>query len=126
MKECRVKDPDEVIVAVNRAREHAQALGKPLMLSRVALELGVTSDELNIIAGEMERKSEDENAQAICRAIKMAKQEGRADLEDFLAEGGNRGGYIFLAKVNHDMIERTQADVTFTAVRFTGEDEIPD
>lgn len=125
-EDIRLIDADEVLVAVNRAREHAEAKGKPLLMSRVALFLGLTSDELVEIVKELEAKKDDEGAQAVCRALKRAKQESRADLEDCLADKGNTTGYMFLGKVNHGMVETTRAEVTFKPVRFSNEEEIPD
>lgn len=123
--EKRIIDVDEVAVAVEAARAHAQALGKPLNLSRVALNLGMTTQDLyNIVEGY--EKSDDERAQAVARALKMAKQESRADLEDCLADKGNTTGYMFLGKVNHGMVEKTRNEVEFKGVRFVGEDEIPE
>jgi hypothetical protein len=95
-------------------------------MARVALYMGLTSDELAEVVKELERDKDDEQAQAVCRALKMARQESRADLEDRLADKGNTTGYIFLGKVNHGMVETTHAEVTMKGVRFTGEDEIPD
>lgn len=123
--EKRFTDVDEVRVAVENARKHAEERGKPLNLSRIALNLGMTTQDLYNIVEDYE-KSDDERAQAVARAIKMAKQESRADLEDCLADKGNTTGYIFLGKVNHGMVETTRAEVEFKGVRFSGEDEIPD
>ena len=123
--EKRFTDVDEVLVAIEKAREHAQEHGKPLNLSRVALYLGMTTTDLyNVV--EDYGKSDDERAKAVCNALKMAKQESRADLEDCLADKGNTTGYIFLGKVNHGMVETTRAEVKFKGVRFVGEDEIAD
>lgn len=124
--EKRIIDVDEVAVAVEKARAHSQALGKPLNLSRVALLLGITTDELGKFMDTYAEDKDDERAQAVARAIKMAKQESRADLEDCLADKGNTTGYMFLGKVNHGMVETTRAEVTMKGVRFTGEDEIPE
>ena len=126
MKDVRLIDPDEVIVAVNRARACSEAKGKPLNMARVALELGLTSDELVEIVRELEAKTGDERAQAVCRAIKMAKQETRADLEDCLADKGNTTGYMFLAKCNHGMVETSRQEVEFKGVIFADESEVPD
>lgn len=125
-EDIRMIDADEVLEAVNRAREHAEAKGKPLLMSRVALFLGLTSDELVEIVNELQGKKDDESAQAVCRALKRAKQESRADLEDCLADKGNTTGYMFLGKVNHGMVETTRSEVTFKPVRFSDEDEIPE
>lgn len=123
--EKRFTDVDEVLVAIEKARKHAEERGKPLNLSRVALYLGMTTQDLyNVVEGY--EKSDDELAQAVVRALKMAKQESRADLEDCLADKGNTTGYIFLGKVNHGMVETTRAEVEFKGVQFVGEDEIPD
>lgn len=123
--EKRFTDVDEVIVAIEKAREHAAEHGKPLNLSRIALYLGMTTEDLHNTV-ENYAKSDDERAQAVYNAIKMAKQESRADLEDCLADKGNTTGYIFLGKVNHGMVETTHNEVTIKPVRFCGEDKIPD
>lgn len=123
--EKRFTDVDEVLVAIEKARKHAEERGKPLNLSRIALYLGMTTQDLyNVVEGY--EKSDDERAQAVAGALKMAKQESRADLEDCLADKGNTTGYIFLGKVNHGMVETTRAEVEFKGVQFVGEDEIPD
>jgi DNA-binding transcriptional MerR regulator len=119
----RAFDADEVRAAIDKARAHAESKETPITISRVALNLGVTTDELNIILDELERKTGDEQAQAICRTIKMARQEARADIEDRINERKSQpAGPIFLAKVNHNMIETTKADVTMHGVRFSNED----
>ncbi|MBQ9860867.1 MAG: hypothetical protein IJO75_01270 [Clostridia bacterium] len=123
--EKRFTDVDEVLIAIEKARKHAEERGKPLNLSRIALYLGMTTQDLyNVVEGY--EKSDDEGAQAVVRVLKMAKQESRADLEDCLADKGNTTGYIFLGKVNHGMVETTRAEVKFKGVQFVGEDEIPD
>lgn len=124
-EDIRLIDADDVEVAIIKARAHAQERGKPLNLARVALNLGLTNSEMDQII-ESYASSDDERAQAVAKTLKMAKQESRADLEDCMAEGGNRGGFIFLGKVNHNMVETTHADITFKPVRFSNEDEIPD
>lgn len=126
VEELRVFDIDEINEAVRKAREHAAAHGKPLNMARVALNLGITSDELVYALHELEARKGDERAQLAVNAIKKAKQESRADLEDNLADKGNVTGYMFLGKVNHGMIETTHNEVTFKGVRFSGEDEIPE
>ena len=118
-------DADAVNAAVSKAREHAAALGKPLNISRIALNLGITTEEMNTIVAECANNGEGLTAEAIA-ILKMAKQESRADLEDELAEGGNRTGFMFLGKVNHGMIETERKEVEFKGVVFQGEDEIPD
>lgn len=123
--EKRFTDVDEVLVAIEKAREHAAERGKPLNLSRIALNLGMTTQDLyNVV--ENYNESDDDGAQAVVRALKMAKQESRADLEDCLADKGNVTGYMFLGKVNHNMVETTRNEIDIKSVRFVGEDEIPD
>ncbi len=70
--EKRIIDVDEVAVAVNEARAHAQALGKPLNLSRIALLLGITTDELGKMQSTYEENKDDESAQAVASYVRMA------------------------------------------------------
>lgn len=119
-----IDDVDRVVAAIEKAREHAQQLGKPLQLDRVALNLGVSYDELWRLMNDDECK--DEQKKQVRRLLKMAKQESRADLMDALSDKGNVTGYIFQGKVNHEMVEATQVNVKFSPVKFVGEDEIPD
>lgn len=124
-EDIRLVDVDEVKAAIDAAREHANERGKPLAIARIALNLGLTNSEMDAIIVKY-AASEDERAQAVAKALKRAKQESRADLEDCLADKGNTTGYMFLGKVNHGMVEKTVAEVMMKGVRFTGEDEIPD
>ena len=123
-------DPDEIYCAINRAREHAQANDKPLLMSRVALELGLTSQDLAKLLERLEQKEQkdggDEHTQAMAHALKMAKQECEADLVDRIADKGNVVGYIFLGKANHGMVETSRQEVFFPSGRFEGEDDLED
>ena len=120
-----IKDADFVRVALAQAQAHAEKMGKPVLLSRVALYLGVTSEDLSEMIRDYPN-SKDEDKREVGEALKIAKQACRADLEDCMAEGGNRGGYIFLGKVNHNMVETTQQRVEFAPIVFEDEAEIPD
>ncbi len=124
-EDIRLVDVDEVKAAIDAARAHANERGKPLGIARIALNLGLTNSEMDEIIVKY-ASSEDERAQAVAQALKRAKQESRADLEDCLADKGNTTGYMFLGKVNHGMVETTKAEVTMKGVRFTGEDDILD
>lgn len=121
-----IKCAEEVEIALKKAKEHAKAHGKPVLLSRVALFLGKTSDEIPRMIRRYSGENLSEEEKAIGRALQLVKQECRADLEDCLADKGNTSGFIFLGKVNHDMVERTQQDINFKPVVFTGEDDIED
>ena len=125
MNEKHFTDIDEVIVAIDKARNHAAERGKPLCLARIALNLGVTSDEMGQIIKSYEN-SEDERARAVARALKIAKQETFADLTDCVADKGNTTGYMFLLKCNHGMVETTRQEVEFKGVIFADEDSVPD
>ncbi len=118
-----IKDVDMVYAAITKAREHAQALGKPLQLDRVALFLGVNHEAVSAM---LNYTGDDEAKKAVANALKMAKQESRADLVDALSDKGNVTGYMFQGKVNHGMVEATQHTVTLTPVTFINEDKIPD
>lgn len=128
MKNSTFWDAEHIRAAVEKARNHADERGKPLNLARVALYLGITSHDMTAIISDFEQRAKrgDENAAEIVRAFKMAHQEVRADLEDCLAGDGNKGGYIFLGKVNHKMVETTAHEVTMKGVSFIGGDDIPD
>lgn len=121
-------DADHITAAIQKARNHAEKQGKPLNLARIALCLGTTSQDLVSVLNDFEAKAKngDENAAQVAHALKMAHQEVRADLEDCLAGDGNKGGYIFLGKVNHKMVETTAHEVTMKGVSFIGGDDIPD
>lgn len=118
-----IRDVDMVYVAIEKAREHALTLGKPFQLDRVALFLGVNHET---ITDMMNYHGEDGERQAIASALKMAKQESRADLMDAMSDKGNVVGYIFQAKANHGMVEITQHNVNVAPVVFTGMDDILD
>lgn len=123
MASAEIKDFDRVAEAIAKAREHAERLGKPLQLDRVAVFLGVnyqTIDEMMAYDGT------DEGRRAIAAALKMAKQESRADIMDRLSDKGNVTGYIFQGKANHNMVETVAHEVNVKAVTFTNEDQIPD
>lgn len=118
-----IKDPDKVEAAIAKAREHAEKLGKPLQLDRVAVFLGVNHEAISAM---MDYKGEDEAKQAVANALKMAKQESRADLMDCMSEKGNVGGFIFQGKANHDMVETTAHAVSVVPIRFVGEENLPE
>lgn len=118
-----IRDVDMVYAAIEKAREHAQALGKPIQLDRVAVFLGVSYSEID---AAMAYDGGDEERQAIARALKTTKQESRADIVDALSDKGNVTGYIFQGKVNHGMIEATQNNINISPVVFTGMDDILD
>ena len=119
----QITDADYVYAAIQKAREHAQKLGKPIQLDRVAVFLGVSYEDVNAM---MNYDGDDEGRVAIRNALKNVKQESRADLVDALSDKGNVTGYIFQGKVNHGMVETTAHDVRFTPVKFEGADEIPE
>lgn len=123
MASREIKDPDRVEVAIAKAREHAKKLGKPLQLDRVALFLGVNHQAVEEM---MEYDGEDEAQATIAYALKMAKQESRADIQDCLSDKGNVTGYIFQGKANHGMVETTTHEINIKPVTFIGADEIPD
>ena len=116
-----IKDIDMVYAAIEKAREHALTLGKPLQLDRVALFLGVNHEAISAM---MNYDGEDECQIAVANALKMAKQESRADIQDCLSDKGNVTGFIFQAKANHGLVEAVEHNVNVAAVRFVGEDEI--
>ena len=118
-----IKDVDMVYAAIEKAREHALALGKPVQLDRVAVFLGVNHEAL---CKMMDYEGDDEDRQAIVQALKMVKQESRADIMDCLSDKGNVTGYIFQGKANHGMVEAVDHNVNISPVRFVGLDEIPD
>ena len=118
-----IKDPDKVEAAIAKAREHAEKLGKPLQHDRVAVFLGVNHEAISAM---MDYKGEDEAKQAVANALKMAKQESRADLMDCMSDKGNVVGYIFQGKANHGMIERTAHEVDVAPIRFVGEENLPE
>jgi len=118
-----IDDFERVQAAIDKAREHAQDLGKPIQLDRVALYLGVNAEEMSQWLRDAE-SSKDERKKLIAKSLKMAKQEGRADIMDALSDKGNVTGFIFQGKANHGMIETMAHDVKFSAVNFVGEDGI--
>lgn len=118
-------DPDAVNAAVARAREHSNALGKPLNIARVALNLGVTTSELNDLIHCYETNAEGLTADSI-EVLKRAKQEAEADICDFLADKGNVTGYMFLGKCHHGMVETERKEIEFKGVVFADEDSVPD
>ncbi len=128
MRNERIFDVDQIVAAVDKARHHAAERGKPLNLARIALYLGQTSNEFEAMICDLDEKAKqgDERAQTLLSAIKNAKQESRADLEDCLADKGNTTGYIFLGKVNHGMVETTRQEIDFKGVIFEGEENVPD
>lgn len=121
----RLITPDEANVAISKAREFAEANGKPLNLSRVALALGLTTADLDHTIDDY-ANSGDERKRETAQILRLAKEENRANLTDFVADKGNVSGYMFLARVNHGMVETTRADVTLRPISFTSEDEIED
>lgn len=118
-----IVDVDKVYAAIAEAREHAQALGKPLQLDRVALCLGVNHEA---VSDMMNYSGDDEARQAVAYALKMAKQEGRADLLDCMSQTGNVAGYIFQGKANHGMVEAVEHTVKMSPIQFVGAENIPD
>ena len=118
-----IKDVDMVYAAIEKAREHALALGKPVQLDRVAVFLGVNRETINEM---MNYDGTDEDRQAIVHALKMVKQESLADLHDCLSDKGNVTGYMFQCKTNHGMVEAVDHNVNISPVRFVGLDEIQD
>ena len=116
-------DVDMVFTAIEKARKHARELGKPLQLDRVALFLGVNHEAISAM---MDYKGEDEAKQAVANALKMAKEESRADLMDCMSDKGNVVGYIFQGKANHGMIEHTAHDVNIAPVQFIGGENLPE
>lgn len=118
-----IRDVDMVYAAIEKAREHALALGKPIQLDRVAVFLGVNHEAVSKM---MAYDGEDEERQAVATALKCVKQEGRADLMDAMSDKGNVVGYIFQAKANHGMIEATQHNVNVAPVVFAGMDDVLD
>ena len=116
-------DVDLVFAAIEKAREHAEKLGKPLQLDRVAVFLGVNHEAISAM---MDYRGEDEAKQAVANALKMAKQESRADLMDCMSDKGNVVGYIFQGKANHGMVEHTAHDVSIAPVQFIGGENLPE
>ena len=116
-----IRDVDKVYAAIEKAREHALALGKPIQLDRVAVFLGVNHEAVSQM---MEYDGGDEERQEIAAALKRAKQESRADLMDAMSDKGNVVGYIFQAKANHGIVESTHHDVTISPVTFVGMDDV--
>lgn len=116
-------DADKVQAAIQKAREHAQTLGKPIQLDRVAVFLGVNRETITAM---MDYEGTDEAKTAMANALKMAKQESLADVQDCLSDKGNVVGYIFQARTNHGLVEAVEHNVKITPVRFIGEGEIPD
>ncbi len=123
MAVSEIRDADQVYAAIEKAREHAQLLGKPLQLDRVAVFLGVGHEELSRL---MSYDGEDADRRSIAHALKMAKQECRADLFDALSDKGNVSGYMFQGKVNHGMVDTPQSRVDLVPVVFVGTDTVLD
>lgn len=118
-----IKDLDLVNVAIEKAREHAKTLGKPIQIDRVALFLGVNHDT---VCDMMNYNGDDEQRQAVAHALKMAKQESRADLLDCMSDKGNVAGYIFQGKANHGMVESVEHNVKMAPIQFIGAENIPE
>ena len=118
-------DADAVNAAVSKAREHAAAQDKPLNLARVALYLGITTEEFHSLIDNCDANGGSLTKEALS-VLKQAKQEAQADICDRLADKGNVTGYMFIGKCHHGMIETERREVEFKGVVFQGEGEIPD
>lgn len=121
MAKPEITDVDRVLAAIEKAREHARRLGKPIQLDRVAVYLCVSHVEIN---EAMNYSGSDETKTAIANALKGVKQESRADILDSLSQTGNVTGFIFQGKANHGMVEATNQQINVVPVVFAGIDDI--
>ncbi len=124
-----LKDAVQVEEALGRARRYAQEQGVPLTMERIAACLGAQREDIRaaIHAAKSCRGSGSRSQKAAGKALEAAAAECRAVLMELgLSRSSSPVMPIFGLKANFGYSDRPAEEPPAEAVRFEGEDAIPE